>query len=127
MCTRTSVSLSVGGSDYEPCTPRSLCCETLTFIVTVPLYIAPLHANRCYSRRGSGGAGVQRHKAEREAQQGRQHIESLEVQLRNVHDQLEARGVALADAERAAKNSSRDAAVLRAQLAVCGPTRCDPV
>lgn len=45
--------------------------------------------------------------------------------MQNLHDNLQARGVELADAERAAKNSSRDAAVLRAQLAVSGPSRCD--
>jgi hypothetical protein len=61
---------------------------------------------------------MQRHDAEWQAQQSRQHIESLEAQVRSLQDTLEARAAALADAERAAE-------VLRTQVELCGPSRYD--
>lgn len=69
-------------------------------------------------------ACVQRHEAERELQQSRQHIASLEVQVQSLQNSLDARGVALADAERVAEESCKDAAVLRAQLTLSGPSWC---
>jgi hypothetical protein len=61
---------------------------------------------------------MQRHDAEWQAQQSRQHIESLEAQVRSLQDTLEARAAALADAERAAE-------VLRTQVDLSGPSRYD--